>query len=162
MSTIDPPGPGSEGAGATDPDDIATADDIAVLNRMAVERSAAFTRIAGGVVLVIGVVGALSWLWLTVRLQLELDDNSGITGVPSIDGFDERTTWLDRVDSLTSYVHLLVFAGLALGLGLALRTMSDYVVARTGGSLTGFRVGDDLVLQADELALTPTDPRRTL
>ena len=69
MTNIESPTP--------DGDDTATAEDIAELNRMAVERSAAFARVAGTVVLVLGAFGALSWLWLNVRLQLRLEDMGG-------------------------------------------------------------------------------------
>ena len=50
MTNIESPTP--------DGDDTATAEDIAELNRMAVERSAAFAGVAGTVVLVVGGFGA--------------------------------------------------------------------------------------------------------
>jgi hypothetical protein len=124
-----------------DTDDIATAEDIAELNRMAVERSAAFARVAGTVVLVLGAFGAASWLWLNVRLQLRLDDVGGPLGSF---GEDDGVSILDRLDTLTAYVEVLIVSVLAAGVGLGLRAMADYLVARTGGSLTGFRVGDRL------------------
>jgi hypothetical protein len=139
-----------------DGDDIVTADDIAELNRMAVERSATFARVAGTVVLVLGAFGALSWLWLNVRLQLRLEDMGGPLG--SFGDSDDGVSFLDRLDTLTAYVEVLVVSALAAGVGLGLRAVADYLVARTGGSLTGFRVGDDLSPPpATDLVLEPID-----
>jgi hypothetical protein len=138
-----------------DGDDIVTAEDIAELNRMAVERSAAFARVAGTVVLVLGAFGALSWLWLTVRLQLRLEDMGGPLG--SFDEPDEGVSILVRLDTLTAYVEVLVVSALAAGVGLGLRAVADYLVASTGGSLTGFRVGDRLSPPATDLVLDRTD-----
>jgi hypothetical protein len=150
VTTIEPPAPAD--------DHIATAEDIAELNRMAVERSAAFARVAGAVVLVVGVFGALAWLWLTVRLQLRLDDRG--SGVGSFGDLELDTSFLERIDVASSYVELLVVSALAGGLGLGLRAAADYLVARTGGSLTGYRVGDDLSTpdDHDDLVLERTDP----
>jgi hypothetical protein len=139
-------------------DAVATAEDIATLNRMAVERSAAFTRVAGTAVLVAGLVGVLAWLWYIVRLQLAMEPRTGLTGVPQIDGLDTDITFLDRVDVVSVYFEPLVVAALAAGIGLALRGVADYMVARTGGSLTGFRVGDDLTAPTAEVELEQLDP----
>lgn len=148
MTTIEP---------SPSPDDlVASAEDIATLNRMAVERSAAFARAAGTVVLVAGVIGALAWLWFAVRLQLRLDDTGGALTL-DFDGSDPEVSFLDRLDTLTAYVETLVVSALAAGLGLGLRAVADYMVARTGGSLTGFRVGDDLTEPTD-VDLASIDP----
>jgi hypothetical protein len=135
-------------------DDIATADDIAELNRMAVERSAAFARVAGTVVLVLGAFGAAAWLWLNARLQLRLDDVGGPLGSF---GEDDGVSILDRLDTLTAYVEVLIVSALAAGVGLGLRAVADYLVARTGGSLTGFRVGDRLAPPPTDLDLEPSE-----
>lgn len=154
MTSIEPPIPGEI---ATD-DDIATAEDIAELNRMAVERSAGFARVAGTVVLVLGAFGALSWVWLNVRLQLRLDDVGAPLG--QFGDADEGPSFVDRLDILTAYVEVLVVSALAAGVGLGLRAVADYLVARTGGSLTGFRVGDDLTPPATDLVPDGDDPPR--
>jgi hypothetical protein len=149
MTNIESPTP--------DGDDTATVVDIAELNRMAVERSAAFARVAGTVVLVLGAFGALSWLWLNVRLQLRLEDMGG-GPLGSFGDPDEGVSFLDRLDTLTAYVEVFVVSALAAGVGLGLRAVADYLVARTGGSLTGFRVGDRLSPPATDLVLERTDP----
>jgi hypothetical protein len=140
-----------------DTDDIATAEDIAELNRMAVERSAAFARVAGTVVLVLGAFGTAAWLWLNARLQLRLDDVGGPLGSF---GEDDRVSILDRLDTLTAYVEVLIVSVLAAGVGLGLRAVADYLVARTGGSLTGFRVGDRLSPPPTDLDLEPSERPR--
>ena len=145
MTTIDPGTPG----------ETATAEDIAELNRAAIERSAAFARIAGAVLLVIGVVGLVAWLWLTLRLQIRLDDMS--IGSDPFGGGESATSFADRVDALVGYTETLVIAALAVGGGLGLRALADYMVARTGGSLTGYRVGDDLSVVDDDIVVEAAD-----
>jgi hypothetical protein len=51
---------------------------------------------------------------------------------------------VDRVDLFTPYVGLLVESALVIGFGLALRLIADFLVARSGGTLTGFEPGDVL------------------
>jgi hypothetical protein len=116
-----------------------TGDDITRLNGRSVERAGAFTRLAGTALIVAGGVGVLAWLWLTVRQQQALND----TG--SGDGFEfgsSEVSFANRIDALAGYVSLLLSAVLALGVGLGLRLVAEYSVARTGGSLTGFATGD--------------------
>jgi hypothetical protein len=116
-----------------------TGEDVTWLNGRSVERAGAFTRLAGTVVIVAGGVGLLAWLWLTVRQQQALNDAG------SGDGFDfgsSEVTFANRIDALAGYVSLLISAALAVGVGLALRLVAEYTVARTGGSVTGFVAGD--------------------
>ncbi len=132
--------------------DTVTPDDIATLNRMAVERSAVFARIAGTVLVLVGVIGTAAWLWYSVRTQLRLDDDQFSAtpfGGPGL-------SLADRIDVLSGYVDPVVWSAVAAGVGLGLRVLADYAVARTGGSLTGFQIGDDLASDDDELTLTRT------
>jgi hypothetical protein len=132
--------------------DTVTPDDIATLNGMAVERSAVFARTAGAVLVLVGVIGAAAWLWYSVRTQLRLDDDQFSAtpfGGPGV-------SLADRIDVLSGYVDPVVWSALAAGVGLGLRVLADYAVARTGGSLTGFQIGDDLASDDDDLTLTRT------
>jgi hypothetical protein len=143
-------------------DEILTADDIAGLNRQAVIRAAAFTRLAGATVLIAGVVAIVAWGWILVRDQLRLDDFDDFDPVaaesievgatvadsePLVDFetvFDDAfdVTFADRVDVLLGRLGFALTAVMAVGIGLGLRLVADYSVARTGGTLTGYEVGD--------------------
>ncbi len=135
MSTTDTPGP-----------DLVTEADVAGLNRAAIARTTAFARLAGTVGIVIGAIAALGWAWLTVRTQGEIGDAASISiggGAPSDPDFT------DRIDLVVNSLALLIYAALVAGVGMALRLGADYAEARTGGSLTGLDVGDEL-LEGDD------------
>lgn len=121
-----------------------TASDIATMNRVAIVRAAAFTRIVGSAMIVVGLMGTATWLWLTVRTQQRLQASLFGFDVPI--GAPEPTepSLLDRLDAVPPTAVLLLLAVMALGAGTLLRLVADYAVARTGGSLTGFEVGDVL------------------
>lgn len=140
--------PGGDGGTATDggspPADgggdagTLTAADLAVMNRMAVARAAAFVRIAGTVLAVVGAVGLGGWLWLAVRYQQQA--GLGFDGWPGGSG----PSPVERVDQFVGTIYVGMEAALVVGIGLLARLGADYAVARTGGSLTGFQVGDVL------------------
>jgi hypothetical protein len=141
---------------ASDDNEILTTDDITGLNRQAVLRAAAFTRLAGAALVIAGVVAIVAWGWILVRDQMRLDDfddaftaDSLTVDTPVGDSgplFDLESafdiTFADRVDVLLARLGFALTAVLAVGVGLALRLFSDYSVARTGGTLTGFEAGD--------------------
>jgi hypothetical protein len=135
----------SDPAPALTPELTITDEDIVELNRATVLRAAAFASIGGSVILAAGVVGALAWLWLTVRNQQHIEG--------SVFGFgdSEDAAFVDRVDAFASYMPMLMYASLAVAAGFGLRMLSDYAVVRTGGSLTGFEVGDriDEIIEDD-------------
>ena len=112
-----PPVPDPETSDAPPAVDVITADDIADLNRMAIERAGAFAR-----------------------AQLMADDFSGGSG--AFDDVGGSMSFADRVDLLLGYVTILVMATLTGGVGFGLRLGADTAVARAGGSLTGFATGD--------------------
>ncbi len=117
-----------------------TTADVTGLNRAAMARTTAYTRMAGTAAIVIGAVAAVGWAWLTVRTQGQID-NGNVTLVgaepPNLD-------LADRLDVAINSLVLLVYAALVAGLGFALRLGVDYASARTGGSLSGLEVGDEL------------------
>jgi hypothetical protein len=143
-----------------DSPDVITADDVAGLNRTAVARSAALTRIAGTVLLAIGVVALASAVFLSVRHQQRLDDRGDF--VSDFDTEADGPSMLDRVDLFTQTFPNWALAGLALGGGMVLRLLADYAVARTGGSITGYEPGDRLpgddTLDAPQVIITPPEP----
>ena len=126
----------------TELDGALTVDDIRDLNRMSVERGAAFVRIAGSVVAAIGVVGALAWLWGAIRTQQEALPSAalGFPGASQTKG----VSLVDRIDLLAPFMGSLVVAAAVTGFGLLLRLMADFLVDRVGGSTTGFEAGDSL------------------
>jgi hypothetical protein len=112
--------------------------------RDTVARSGAFARIAGTALIVVGIIGAVAWAWSAVRTQQRL---SGLPVPGGFDGFDlgqSSPSLLDRIDAVPNGIVLLVSGALAVGLGVFLRLGADYAVARTGGSLIGYQVGDEL------------------
>ncbi|HEX6419590.1 MAG TPA: hypothetical protein VFZ77_13910 [Acidimicrobiales bacterium] len=134
----------SDGLARSDGDTV-TPGDIVGMNGMAVARTAAFTRIAGSALVGVGAVGAAAWLWVVVRAQSGLSELGA-----SIFGQPRDLSLAARVDVIAGAAGLLVSAALTAGAGLALRLAADYAVARTGGSVTGFQVGDPLIDVAPE------------
>lgn len=129
-------------------DDRVTESDVAVLNRAMVERAASFTRIAGTVLVVAGALGIAAALWVIVREQQQIGGFSS--------GFESGTedvSLLDRIDLISARFGALLLPVLVGGAGLALRLMADYVVGRSGGSLTGFDVGDEFPADDDDSAV---------
>lgn len=123
-------------AGATD--DIVTTEDVVVLNRAVVARAAVFARMAGTAMLVVAGVALAAWVWVLVRQQQAAEDS--LVFVPTGDDL----TVGQRVDLFVNTLAYLVYAAVTGGVGVGLRLLSDYAVARTGGSLTGFEPGDTL------------------
>ena len=122
-------------------DNALTVDDIHDLNRESVERASAFVRIAGSILVVVGTVGALAWLWSAVRVQQQASPAAAF-GLAQSSGND--VSWIDRVDLFAPYVGSLVIAASAVGFGLFLRLLADFLVDRMGGTTTGFVEGDEL------------------
>ena len=129
-------------------DDALTLDDIRDLNRMSVERGAAFVRIAGSIVAGIGVVGALAWLWGAIRTQQEALPSAalGFPGSTQPNG----VSWVDRIDLLAPFMGSLVVAAAVTAFGLLLRLLADFLVDRVGGSTTGFEAGESLEERSEE------------
>ena len=137
---------------ASDDGETLTAGDITDLNRQAVVRAAAFTRLAGAALVIAGVLAITAWGWILVRDQLRLDDYDGIDLVadqtsgdePPLFDFEDAfdVTFADRVDVLLGRLGFALTAVVAVGVGLGLRLAADYSVARTGGTLTGYEAGD--------------------
>jgi hypothetical protein len=117
-------------------EDIVTTEDVVVLNRAVVARAAVFARIAGTVMLVVAGLALAAWAWVTVRQQQMADDATVAIA--------DDLSLGQRVDLFANTLAYLIYAAVAGGLGLGLRLLSDYTVARTGGSLTGFEPGDTL------------------
>lgn len=118
--------------------DIVSPADVDGLNQAVVARGANLARLISTALFVVAGVGVVAWAWVTLR-------GLGLFG-DSFDRFeDEPDVDLNyRLDAVATYVFILVISALAAGLGVALRLVADYTVARTGGSLTGVRAGEQL------------------
>lgn len=122
---------------------IITADDVVSLNRAAILRTAAFARIAGSALVVMGAVGTVAWIWLAIRQQQAFNDAAAEPPDVSFgDRFD--VSLAERLDAVAGSASLLLLAAITVGAGFGLRSFADYTVARSGGSLTGFEPGDQL------------------
>jgi hypothetical protein len=121
-----------------------TGEDIAWLNGRSVARAGPFARLAGTALIVAGALGVVAWLWMSVRRQQQLSQIPGfIDDIGDLDSFTDRTVSLsERIDAVADTAMLLVTAALAVAAGSGLRLVAEYTVARTGGSVTGFEVGD--------------------
>jgi hypothetical protein len=127
----------------TDADPTLTADDVAWLDRTSMGRSAQTSRLAGSILVVVGVVVAVAWLWTTVRQQQDLSD-------AFIGGSTEPgASFAERIDVAVSQLGLLVTSGILVGVGFLLRLLADHVALAAGVSPLGLTAGDPLPL-ADE------------
>jgi hypothetical protein len=120
---------------------VITPEDVEELNAAAIARAAAFVRIAGTVLVGVGAAGCLAWLWTAVRSQQELSPNVGF-GLPGSES--PQVELVDRIDLLAPFLGAWVLAAFVVGFGLLLRLAADFVLARSGGSVTGFEAGDVL------------------
>jgi hypothetical protein len=134
--------------------DVLTAEDVRDLNRLSVERAAAFVRIAGSVLVGVGAAGVAAWLWTAVRAQQELLPAGTFTFSDSLPS--RSASWVDRVDVLAPYLGLLVTAVAVAGFGLLFRLAADFAVDRVGGTTTGFAAGDRLEESDSSDDLEPT------
>jgi hypothetical protein len=137
--------------------DTITADDIDTTNAMMVARAAAFARLAGTALVVVGAIGTIAWAWFVVRTQQHLTGLPGGSGFGGLDLDSRSPSLLDRIDAVPGTVVLLTSAALAVGLGVLLRLGADYTVARTGGSLTGYQVGDELPVGGADVGVELAD-----
>jgi hypothetical protein len=138
----------AEDDSATDSSTI-TGEDVTWLNGRSVARAAAFARLAGTALVVVGALGVVAWAWTNVRRQQQLSEITDLMGGfgDDADGgvvsFADRTVSLsERIDAAADTITLLLSAALAVAAGYGVRLVAEYTVARTGGSLTAFDVGD--------------------
>jgi hypothetical protein len=117
-----------------------TAEDIADLNADAVGRTATLTRYAATVVLAVGAVCTLGWLFYAWRVLRDL----GTTA--TFGSTSDSPTMGDRFFTLIGTSTLLLLAAMAVAVGIGMRLFADYAVARSGGSVTGAEVGDEVVV----------------
>jgi hypothetical protein len=119
---------------------VITEDDVDALNRASIARAAAFVRIAGSALVVVGVVGCAAWLWNVIRTQQQVSGSVNLT--LGGQGAPVDVDLVDRLDLFVSFVALLVTSAVAAGFGLLLRLTADFLVVRSGGTVTGFEPGD--------------------
>jgi hypothetical protein len=128
-------------------DATVTPEDVDELNRQALNRSSAIARVGGTVLVVVGVLGALTWLWLTVRSQQNAQPAEFIGLGDDIEIPDVSLG--ERITLLSTYFTTLLFSALAAGLGLFLRVVADAGQTFAGGSVTGFQVGQQLSYEVE-------------
>lgn len=123
-----------------------TADDLTELNRSVLVRTARLGRVLGTVLIAIGALGGVFWIWVVWRQQnLIGDDNS-----PFNFGLDDADLSA-RLDVFATTFSFITSAALTAGLGMVLRVAGEYVVAEKGGSLTAVEVGDPFPTATDDL-----------
>lgn len=131
-------------------DDVITIEDVAWLNGRLVARSARNARIAGTVLLAVGVVGVVLNLWLNWRYQDRLESDTGGELSSSFGPLSEPDVgWMERLD-LFAQLYGLEVPVLAIAVGFGLHLVADYTVARTGGSVGEVAVGDPVPTGPDD------------
>ena len=113
-----------------------TAEDIAAANDEWLDKAARLARALTTVLLVVAALGVLSWIWIQIRIQTELDTR-GITYSTG-----EPSEAVHRLDALTGNLGLLLQSSLAAAVGAALRLWTSKLHADRGRSLHGARIGD--------------------
>lgn len=117
-----------------------SADDIADANDERLTRLAEGARYVSVVIVAVGALALLGWLWYTIRAQLEVSTGGGFTFGDADDGL----SLIERIDLLATSTSLLVQGAMATGIGIALLLWSSKVYASLGGSLHGVQVGDPI------------------
>jgi len=141
----------------TNDDDVITREDVAWLNGRLVARSARNARIAGTVLLAVGVVGVVLNLWLNWRYQDRLESDTGGEFTSSFGPLQEPDVgWMERLD-LFAQLYGLELPVLAIAVGFGLHLFADYAVARTGGSVGEVAVGDPVPTGPDDDAADGPD-----
>lgn len=125
-----------------------TADDVVELNRSVLLGTARFGRLLGTVLMAIGALGGVLWLWVVLRQQ---DVIGGAAGPLNFGLEDAELSPKQRLDSFATSFSFLSGVALTAGLGMALRIAGECVIAEKGGSLTQADVGDPLPTAADQL-----------
>lgn len=122
--------------------DRVDAEDVDYFNRETMRDAAQRARLVATALVVVGAVGALAWLWLTIRTQQHAQGLS--LGLGS-DAEAPQATLLERFDGLTRTIGLLVSSALTFGLGIALSLLASHMTVSYGGTLTGVEEGDEFL-----------------
>lgn len=137
--------PAAESAAGEVDDDLVTAADVETLNRVVVDRAAAFARFGGVALVVVGAIGLAAWAWLMYRFQDQ------ITGPLTYgEGGGPGPSLADRLDAAAGQTVVLVLSVAVIGLGLLVRLVAEYTRVRVGVSLTGYEEGDRFPPESDE------------
>src|SRR5207248_3005737 len=121
-----------DGEAIEDDSDQVTAEDVAYFNREAMRDLAVKGRIAGLAVMIIGVVGGLAWLWVTIRTQQHVLGRGFTFGPGSRNGGVPFTA---RVDSIAATIGILLSSALSVGVGTAILLVSNHLTVVHGGTL---------------------------
>lgn len=116
--------------------------DVVDLNRAAIARSAALARLTGSILIAIGAVGLALAVYVNVRAQLQLGESLGTFG--TIDGpIAPGPSLNERISTLANGIAVVLEGVAMITFGLLLRMLADYVLARSGASITGYLPGDE-------------------
>lgn len=121
-----------------------TPDDVAGSNEALIQRTAYFAQLVGTGLVAVAAVGALAWLYVAARQQLNASDFT----FGGNDGTDPVSLG-ERLNLFASAFGYLMQAALVLAIGVAIRLLAQWATARTGGSLTGFQPGDPFPGEAE-------------
>lgn len=122
-------------------DDTVMPEDVAYFNRETMRDLAMRGRIAGTAVMIVAAVGALAWLWITVRTQQHLRSRGFPLGGAST---GLRIALPERLDAAVATFALLTSAALAFVFGAGLVLLSSHLTVVYGGTLTGLEAGDKI------------------
>lgn len=93
-------------------------------------RSTVLALAGSTVLLAIGAVLAVMWLWTVVRGQQRIGGSGFIgTGIGAPSGYP-GPSFADRVDAVVQSTFLLAYSGILVGLGLGLRLFADSMASR--------------------------------
>lgn len=121
----------------SDDSDTFTQEDIDSVNGSTNRRAAQIAYVVGAGLVVVGIVGAIAWVWIAIRQQVRIADGGSFSF--SQDGTADLG---DRIDVFATTLGLLLEAALVLSAGVAIRVLSGVFLAREGVSLTRLTVGD--------------------
>lgn len=129
----------------TDESPRVTGEDVVQLNRGVLLRSARLARVVGTVLVAIGALGFLMWVWIVLRQQHVIGGEHFMFGPPG-DGSPTQ-----RLDAFAGSFGFLTETTVTAGIGALLRLAGEHLTAGHGGSLTGLAAGDVLPTAADDL-----------
>jgi hypothetical protein len=113
-------------------------DDVAWFNRESMRDLAVRGRLAGTLMVGVGVVGVIAWIWLAARSQQHLQGRTFALGSVANSA---SASFTDRIDALTSTLGFLIYSVLVGGLGVGLSLAAGHVTVLYRRDVGGARGG---------------------
>ena len=98
--------------------ELMTVEDVAFLNQEAMRDLAVRGRGVGTGVMIVSTIGALAWLWVTIRTQQHLQGRGTFT-IGGTNAIGDASL-SDRIDAIAGTMGALVLSALTFGIGVAL------------------------------------------